>query len=317
MRRWTRGFAVAALSLALSATILLPRVSAMSLDAVFNALVAERGVSIETDLAYSPHPRHRLDIYRAAPEQERGPVVVFYYGGGWTKGDRATYRFLAAALAKRGLTTVVPDYRLFPEVQFPAFVDDAALAYRWTAERLAATCPGGRPIVVMGHSAGGYMAAMIALDEALTSGRAAGLAQPAAFVGLAGPYAFDPTTWPTTRAIFTPAAKNPDRARPVAFARPGAPPTLLLHGSADTTVKLFNTRDLAAALLARGNSVRSIEYPDVGHVGLVLAFARPMRWRAPVLDDVVAFIEARAGATPVGRPCAAGFARPKNGRSAP
>jgi dipeptidyl aminopeptidase/acylaminoacyl peptidase len=110
-------------------------------------------------------------------------------------------------------------------------------------------------------------------------------------IGLAGPYAFDPTTWPSTKDVFASARSNADRARPVAFAPQGkAPPTLLLHGSDDETVKLYNTRDLAAAIKATGQKVRAVEYPGIGHVGLILSVSKPLRWRAPTLDDMVTFI---------------------------
>jgi acetyl esterase/lipase len=256
---------------------------------LYSALTSERGVKAEAGIAYGPHARHKLDIYRADPALETSPVVIFYYGGGWTDGDRATYKFVGTALAKRGITTIIPDYRVFPEVTFPAFIDDAATAYGWVAANF-----GKRPIVVAGHSAGGHTAAMLAFDRSYLERHAPAAARPVAVVGMAGPYAFDPTTWPSTKAIFAPALGQADRARPVSFVRPGSAPALLLHGSADTTVKLFNTRDLAAALGKAGTPVKVIEYPDIGHVGLVVAISKPFRWRAPVLDDVVAFVERQA-----------------------
>jgi acetyl esterase/lipase len=253
---------------------------------LYSALTSERGIATEPGIAYGPHARHKLDIYRADPALEKSPVVVFYYGGGWTDGDRATYKFVGTALAKRGITTIIPDYRVHPEVTFPAFIDDAAKAYGWVAANF-----GKRPIIVAGHSAGGHTAAMLAFDRSYLKRHAPAAPRPVAVIGMAGPYAFDPTIWPTTKAIFAPALGQPDRARPVSFVRFGAPQALLIHGSADTTVKLFNTRDLAAALGKAGTPVKVIEYPNIGHVGLVVAISKPFRWRAPVLDDVVAFVE--------------------------
>lgn len=99
---------------------------------LFSALVAERGGAVVRDIAYGSHARQSLDVYRPqADDSNSGPIVLFLYGGSWRVGDKATYGFLGAALASRGITTVIPDYRLFPEVRFPTFVEDAALAYRW------------------------------------------------------------------------------------------------------------------------------------------------------------------------------------------
>lgn len=269
----------------------------VNLGSIYSALTSEAVEQITTGVAYGTHARQRLDIYRAAPDAEMSPIAIYYYGGNWSTGDRSTYRFIGAALAARGITTVVPDYRLYPEVKFPAFVDDSALAYAWVAKNLASRCAARRPIVVIGHSAGGHMAALLSLDRSYLAKTAPDASQPSALIGLAGPYAFDPTTWPSTKDIFSTAAGKADIARPVAFARAGAPPALLVHGSDDDTVRLFNTRELAAALQAKGNVVRTAEYDGIGHVGLVLAMSRPLRWRAPVLADILAFIDANAGGT--------------------
>ena len=100
--------------------------SACSGTGLLNAVAPARDIAIQTGVSYGEGARHKLDIYR--PAQPGGPVVVFFYGGGWRAGDRAMYRFVGAALADRGFTVVIPDYRVYPEVLFPAFVDDAAEA---------------------------------------------------------------------------------------------------------------------------------------------------------------------------------------------
>jgi acetyl esterase/lipase len=263
---------------------------------LYSRLVAEGGASVQSGVTYGPHARNVLDVYQPAAGDQGGPIVLFIYGGGWRSGERATYGFVGAALASRGITTVVPDYRLFPEVKFPIFIEDAARAYAWTKANLASApgSSGKRPIIVAGHSAGAYIAAMLALDDRYLA--AAGITdRPAGLIGLAGPYSFDPTTYPTTAEIFTTAARADD-ARSVAQVRQGAPRTLLMHGLKDKTVKLYNTRDLAAALQAGGTPVRKVEFPGIGHIDLLLAISRPLRWRAPVLKEMVKFIRAAAGA---------------------
>ena len=265
---------------------------------IFSTLVADRGPGVTRDIAYGSNPRQKLDVYQPNPACASGPIIMFLYGGAWTSGDRATYSFVGSALAARGITTIVPDYRLYPEVKFPGFVDDAALAYVWIAknfaEREATSGSKPRQIFLMGHSAGAHTAALLAYDPGYLARAGAKLPKPAGLIGLAGPYAFDPTTWPSTKAIFA-TAKSADSARPVSFVRADAPPALLLHGAADTTVKLFNTRDLAAALKSAGTPVETAEYPGIGHIGLVLTLAGPLRWRAPTLEAVVSFAMRAAG----------------------
>ena len=147
----------------------------------------------------------------------------------------------------------------------------------------------------------GHTAALLSLDASYLDRHAPGIRRPSALIGLAGPYAFDPTTWASTKDVFASARSYPDRARPVAYATAAkAPPTLLLHGSDDTTVKLYNTHDLSAAIKAAGQKVSVIEYPGIGHVGLIMSISAPLRWRAPTLDDIVGFIEQQGA-----KPCAA------------
>ena len=97
---------------------------------IVNALAVGRDVDVTTGVRFSDGRRGLLDIY-APKGAHDAPMVVFFYGGGWEDGQRADYKFVAMALAKRGIVTVVPDYRLYPDVRFPDFLHDGARAVRW------------------------------------------------------------------------------------------------------------------------------------------------------------------------------------------
>jgi acetyl esterase/lipase len=246
------------------------------------------GIRVAKDLAYGDAPRQRLDVY--APREACGrprPVVVFFYGGSWNSGTRAGYAFVGRALAARGFVTVVPDYRLVPDVHYPAFVEDGAAAVRWAISHADAYCGDGGSVVLMGHSAGAYIAAMLAVDP-----RWLGASRPAVkgLVGLAGPYDFAPFDVAASRAAF---GQSPDPAatQPVTWAGAGDPPALLLYGSDDTVVRPRNSQALAAKLRAGGVAVDERAYAKLGHIGILLALARPFRGRAPVLDDVAGFVQ--------------------------
>ena len=271
--------------------------------ALYSAITAERDVDVKSGVAYGNLARQKLDIYEPKPGAAKlAPIVVFYYGGSWTAGDRSIYGFAGAALASLGITTVIPDYRLFPGVQFPAFVDDAAAAYAWVARNVAVGCGAERPIIIVGHSAGAHIAALLALDPHYLADAGAAQKRPAGWIGLAGPYVFDPTTWDSTKAIFSTTAANPNAARPVAFARRDAPPALLIHGTGDDVVKISATRELFDTLKARGATAQKIEYDGVGHVGLVLTYSRPFRWRADTLDSTIEFVT-RVGGSQAAADC--------------
>src|SRR5450432_2973104 len=94
-----------------------------------NALARSDTFGLTADLTYGPLPRQKLDIYTptAAPPAAGWPVVVFFYGGSWNSGERAEYKFVGEALASRGVLTLVADYRLYPEVRYPGFLEDSAL----------------------------------------------------------------------------------------------------------------------------------------------------------------------------------------------
>ena len=255
---------------------------------LLDALVPDSGYRLERDLAYGKQPRQRLDVYLPDGLAGPAPVVVFFYGGRWESGDKGDFRFVGQALASRGLIAVIPDYRRFPEVRFPTFVADGATAIAWVRDHLADL--GGDPgaLHLMGHSAGAHIAALLALDPHYLAAAGIEPAAVASFVGLAGPYDFLPLHDPTLEQIF--AVDDMAATQPITFAGRGAPPTLLLHGAADATVLPANSERLAAALEAAGNSAQVRLYPGIGHIGLVAALAAPLRWLAPVLDEVAAFL---------------------------
>lgn len=276
-----------------TALALQPEAAVSALLKTYSRLAADSGVTIARDVVFGTHSRDRLDIYQPSDRSGRGPIILFIHGGSWKSGDKGMYGFVGAALARRGFTTVLPNYRLFPDVMFPSFIEDAARAYAHAVR----TIPNAkeRGIVLMGHSAGAYIAAMLALDLRHLDRVDAALPPPAALIGLAGPYAFDPTTWPTTRDVFV-SAPSADAARPIAFVGAHAPPALLMHGLEDETVQLYNTRDFASALDRARIRVEKVELEGLGHFGIVQAFARGFRWRAPVLEKVVGFVQSQSAA---------------------
>ena len=248
-------------------------------------LVADRGAIVEQGVAYGPLDRHRLDIYRpidAKSQPATTPLCIFYYGGGWRNGERAAYAFVGAALAANGITAVIPDYRLYPDVLYPSFVEDCALAYRHVVERIARPA---QAIVAAGHSAGAYNAALMTLDASYLAGVAR---RPAGLISISGPVSFEPTTWPSTAAIFK-TATSADAPRPVWHVTAAAPPALSMHGAADTLVKTWNQQQLAAAYARVGRPIRALEFPGLGHMDTLLAISWPLRWRAPVLDEMLGF----------------------------
>ena len=257
---------------------------------ILNATISRADLRITHNVAYGQDPRQKLDIYRPDGNTKR-PVIVFFYGGSWKTGSKNIYPFVAATLARHGAVVVVPDYRLYPQVRFPAFLTDCADATAWTFSHLDQI--GGDPdrVFLMGHSAGAYNAVMLALNPQYLAAAGTSRDRLAGAIGLAGPYDFKPLQEPDVSAIFAPVGNDPS-GQVITFADAHAPPLLLLAGTADRQVRPRNTMALAARLRAAGAPVQETLYPGVGHIGLVIAIAPIFQGKAPVLADVDAFVAA-------------------------
>ena len=286
----------AAWGAALFATLLLAGCTTLELGAV-NAIELGGGYRRESDLAYGTHPRQRLDVYLpAAPATAPRPLVVFVHGGRWSSGSKNLYRFVAAGLAERGIVVVVPNYRLYPEVRMAAAAADVAQAIAWAehaAARYGADPAGG---IVMGHSAGAQLAALVATDQRWVA--AAGGTPVRALVGLAGPYDFLPLTDDDLKDYFGPPDRYP-ASQPVNFVDAASAPALLVHGRADTTTRPRNTESFAAQLRASGVPVEVRLLPDEDHTAILKRFARFFRADDEVYDAIVRFVlapPARQGA---------------------
>ncbi|SFV01490.1 Acetyl esterase/lipase [Polaromonas sp. YR568] len=257
---------------------------------LLNATVATDTYRRTGGIAYGPDPRQRLDVYQPQGELRNAPVVVFFYGGSWSKGERADYRFVGEALASQGIVAVVADYRLSPAVRYPAFVQDSARAVHWARDHAAEYGADPARLFVMGHSAGAYNAAMVALDARWLAAEGMKPSQLAGWMGLAGPYDFLPIADPQTQVAFE-WPGTPADSQPLAHASRASPPALLLAAADDRTVNpQRNTVAMAQRLKSQGVPVESELFGGVSHVTLIASMASVLRGRAPVLERVTAFV---------------------------
>lgn len=258
--------------------------------AMFNNVIPKDAAAgqRQTGVAYGEHPRQRLDVYPGAGAGTAKPIIVFIYGGSWDSGRRQDYAWIGRALAAQGFLTVVPDYRLVPEVVYPDFLTDLATAVRWTRDNAARL--GGDPdrIVLMGHSAGGYNTLMLALDRSLLERAGVPASAIRGAIDLSGPADFYPWEYDVARATFS-QWPQPLETQPITYARADAPPLLVIHGAADTTVKPRNSESIAARMRAAGGRVEFKLIPGMDHKGSLLAFARPFRNKSTVQADTIAF----------------------------
>jgi acetyl esterase/lipase len=251
-----------------------------------SARLAAAGVQFGDD------PRLKLDVW--AP-RDRGdaplPVIVFFYGGGWVAGERGEYGFVGRAFAARGFVVVIPDYRLVPAVRFPTFVEDGAKAVKWVRDHIAEFGGDPKRIALSGHSAGSYIAAMLALDRHFLRDAGVDPAIIRAAALLSGPYDFYPFTEQRGRDALG-AWPSPRETQPISFVRRDAPPMLLMQGTADTIVQPRNSKRLAAALKAAGATVELKLYPGKSHIDTIKSLSPLFRGTTTALADSVAFLAA-------------------------
>jgi acetyl esterase/lipase len=266
---------------------------------VLNAFVPSGGYELTDGREYGPHPRQKLDVYVPDAVAHPGtlPVIVFLYGGAWQTGERAEYRFIGEALASKGFVVVIPDYRVYPEVSYPAFVEDAAAACAW-AHREARRYRGDpRRMVLMGHSAGAHIAAMVAYNERFLAAHGLGRGDVRALVGLAGPYDFVPSEPAIVAALSV--GGSADAAMPARYVHGGEPPSLLVTGGRDTRVEPGNQVRLARRLRQSGSEVVERVHPAMSHAGVLARLSAPLR-DAGLLDEIAAFAHRHAAAAPRG-----------------
>jgi len=256
---------------------------------LLNGVVSKDGYQIERGIVYDQEHQQKLDLYLPDEPLPSKKVVLFFYGGSWQFGSRNDYLFVGQALASRGVTAVLADYRLYPEAKYPDFLEDGAKAVRWVRDHIADH--GGDPdqIYLMGHSAGAYNAAMLALDPTLLGNEGMAPSDLAGMIGLAGPYDFLPIKDPVIKEIF--AIDDQEKTQPVTYANEQAPPLFLLTGEDDITVLPRNSQSLADAVNGAGGNATVKTYDNIGHPGIVLSLASPLRWLAPVLNDIMDFLE--------------------------
>lgn len=258
---------------------------------LLNLTIPTRHIAVNSDTAYGKLTRQSLDIYQPKLKASKPlPVVLFFYGGSWDSGEKKDYLFVGEAFASKGFITVIADYRVFPEVKFPGFMQDPALAAKWVKNNI--TDYGGDPenIFIIGHSAGAHIAMMLNLNTTYLAKVDLTPKAFKGFIGLAGPYDFLPLTSDRLKTILGP-KENRWQSQPIHYVTSNHQPSLLLVGLKDTTVWPKNTFNLAKAMREKGGAVEVIEYPGYGHVRMIANIAKPFRRFNPILSDMVAFIQ--------------------------
>lgn len=275
--------------------ILLFALGSCSSVELLNATIPSKGYAAHKDIAYGDNARQKLDIY--VPDsldfKHPAPVLLFFYGGSWQYGSKDDYLFVGQAFASKGFIAVIADYRVYPEVYFPAFVEDGALAFRWTKDHISSYGGDNNALFLSGHSAGAYIAVMLTANPTYLTKLGIAPDSIRGTIGIAGPYDFLPLQDDKLKALFSTA--RPQDTQPVNFVDSAKTPMLLATGDADSTVLPRNTERLSAKLDTFASIHETRIYKDVAHIGIILSLADGFRWKTTLLEDIAAFVHKNSG----------------------
>lgn len=259
---------------------------------ILNAGVSIRSdMKLQKDIMFDPNKGLKLDIYTNANKQttDKLPVIVFFYGGGWSWGDKSYFSFVADSFVAKGYAVVVPNYTLYPAAKYPEFVTDGAKAIAWVHNNIAEYGGNADKLFVVGHSAGAYIAAMVAFNDKYLGAENESTSIIKAVAGIAGPYNFTPKA---QEYIDIFGEENFDDMKIENHVNGNEPPALLIHSKGDTTVGAFNQTLMANALTAKGISVDTLLYgQNVSHVKVLLKIHPWFADNVNVASDVDHFFQ--------------------------
>lgn len=212
--------------------------------------------------------KHLLDIYRPHGV-ENAPVYFFVHGGTWQFGNKEIHGFVGQRFARQGYVSVVINYRLTPEVIHPGHIEDVAKAFSWVYENIDQN--GGNPdrIFISGHSAGGHLVALLALNEKYLEAEGLSTNLINAVLPISGVY--DIASYPDgiLAEAFTSDPEIRLDASPIAHVDEEQPPFLITYAEFDLITLNDQAEDLAAKLLEHGSDVEIHEIPLRTHTTIL------------------------------------------------
>lgn len=212
-------------------------------------------VKIVPDLVYAQYGERKvlLDLYLPnSPAQKALPCIMVIHGGGWRNGDKQRFAPIAASLADHGFAAACIGYRLLPEVEFPAPIQDCKAAVRWVRANADKYGIDGAKIGAIGGSAGAHLAAMLGVSHKVAALEGAGGNQGVssriqAVIPMAGPSSM--TRYAERMSISKELA---DLISPLTHVDADSAPMLIMHGEDDRTVPMEQSEMLQQKLQRAG-----------------------------------------------------------------
>lgn len=241
-------------------------------------------VEVRKDIDYTEGdpadaPKHKLDLYLPKDKKDF-PVMVFIHGGSWRSGDRSNYPALGYRFAKSGIGVAVPSYRLMPKNPHPAQIDDVAAAFAWVYKNIGQLGGDTSRIYLAGHSAGGHLVALLALDREYLKKFDIPPSAIRGVAALSGVYDV------SSLGGFKPGEGNRD-ASPIHYVHKNAPPFLITYCQWDYPALPRQARDFAAALRKEFDAVQLVYVPGENHITEIMDIVKDDDLSARAILDFI------------------------------
>jgi len=252
-----------------------------------NKIVPVTGFTLKADIEYGFDESQKLDIYFPLEAAAESRTIVFIYGASWRNGSRKEFEFVGQTLADAGHTVIIPDYRHYPAVVYPEFINDLVRSLTELDHR-AIELLGTEldQIVLMGHSSGAHLAALLSSDDDLLADIEL---QVIGLIAIAGQYDLSLSD-AEVQAVFRNVERSSD-VRPVDQVTQSHPPTLLIHGSKDKLIPKGHTDRYAEVLKAAQVNVETLYLEKTGHIGSISGLAAPLEARNRYQEKALSFLD--------------------------
>jgi acetyl esterase/lipase len=247
-------------------------------------------VEVKRGIVYTEAPtpdpnKHKLDVY-SPRDGTNSPVFFFIHGGAWRLGDRTQFFPVGNRFARDGFVTVIPSYRLAPRSPYPAQIEDCAAAFAWMVREISKYGGDTNRIYLGGHSAGGHLAALLALDrqQLASVGLSPNLIK--GVIGISGVYDLN-AIGESQSEVFGRDPKFRRASSPITYVNEHAPPFLVTYCEHEYFSLPAQARAFDAAL--RGVGARSELWysPGENHVAEIYSFCLD---HDPTADQMLRFM---------------------------
>lgn len=231
------------------------------------------------DVAYGTDPLQKLDIHHLKGDMPR-PVMFYIHGGGWYSGDKNFSRFIGLPWISCGYTVVSINYRLLPQSEYPAQIEDCACALKWVMGNIDKYCGDPDRIAVVGDSAGGHLAALLVTGNKWHEMYDIDISKVKCCIPVSGIHDLS-----LKENYYCPMMidignmfnfeKNKVYASPVTHITGNEPPCLIIHGGDDWLVPKTNSIELYNRLREKGFGTELVIVEHYWHCNMTTHFGRP------------------------------------------